>query len=148
MNNSLFIGSPACLTNKLQSVQNAAAKLVSGMNRWDQVEPPLEDLHWLPIKHRIEFKVLLLVYKSLHNKGPEYLKELLVPYAPPRCLRSASSNKLVEPRTKLKTYGDRAFSVAGPKLWNRLPSSIKDSSSVDSFKRALKTHMFKLAFRE
>ena len=145
-NNSLLIGCPAYLTNKLQSIQNAAAKLVYGINRWEQVEPPLEKLHWLPIKYRIEFKVLLLVFKSLNDKGPEYLRELLIRYTPSRSLRSASSNSLVEPRTKLKTYGDRAFSVMGPRLWNMLPSSIKDSNSVDTFKRALKTHYFKKAF--
>ena len=113
------------------------------MNRWDRVEAPLQELHWLPVKYRIDFKILLLVYKSLNDKGPEYLKELLVPYAPSRSLRSTSSNNLVEPRTRLKTYGDRAFSVVGPKLWNKLPSSIKAASSVNSFKKALKTHMLK-----
>ena len=147
MNNSMLIGSPAVLTKKLQSVQNAAAKLVCGLNRWDHVEPPLQDLHWLPVRFRIQFKVLLLVYKSLNGKGPAYLKELLIPYNPSCALRSASSNNLVEPRTHMKSYGDRAFCVMGPRLWNSLPSDVKDSVSVESFKRALKTHFFRLAFK-
>ena len=147
-NNGLLVGSPACLTNKLQSIQNAAAKLICGINRWDHVPAPLEQLHWLPVEYRVQFKVLLLVYKSINNKGPEYLKELLIPYAPDRCLRSASSNSLVVPRMKLKTYGDRAFSAAGPKLWNQLPVPIKNSTSVAMFKRLLKTHFFRLAFNK
>ena len=146
MNNSLLIGSPTYLTNKLQSVQNAAAKCIYGIGRREHVTPPLRELHWLPVKYRIEFKILLLVYKSLHNKGPEYLKQLLEVYAPPRLLRSSASHLLVVPRTKLKTYGDRAFSVAGPRLWNSLPNLVKEAESVDSFKRALKTYYFRKAF--
>jgi hypothetical protein len=146
-NNSLLSGSPKCLIAKLQSIQNAAAKLICGMNHYDQIEPPLRNLHWLPVKRRIQFKILLLCYKCLHEKGPAYLTELLVPYKPGRSLRSASSNLLVEPKSSMKTYGDRAFSVAGPRLWNDLPSSIKDSRSISSFKKALKTHLFKLELK-
>jgi hypothetical protein len=145
-NNSLLSGSPKYLIAKLQSVQNGAAKLICGINRFDQIEPPLCDLHWLPVNRRIEFKILLLCYKCLHGKGPAYLSELLVPYKPSRNLRSASSNLLVEPKSDMKTYGDRAFSIAGPRLWNGLPASVKDSPSITSFKKALKTHLFKLAF--
>ena len=147
MNNSLLVGLPTYLTRKLQSIQNASAKLISGMSRWDRGEPPLKELHWLPVQYRIQFKVLLLVYKSLNDKGPKYLKELLIPYSPSRTLRSTSSNDLTVPRTRLKTYGDRAFSVAGPRLWNNLPSSVRNSTSVPAFKKALKTHLFKIAFK-
>ena len=146
MNNCLLAGSSACLTRKLQSVQNAAAKLIHGIGRWERIEPPLKDLHWLPVSYRIKFKVLLLVYKSLNDKGPLYLKELLVPYNPSRNLRSASALKLSVPKSRLKTCGDKAFCVIGPKLWNSLPCSIKSSPSVASFKKSLKTHFFKQAF--
>jgi hypothetical protein len=142
-NNGLLIGSPKSLTSKLQSVQNAASKLIRNMSRYDRLEPPLEELHWLPVESRIQFKVLLLCYKSLNDKGPAYLKELLTPYQPSRVLRSTASNLLVVPKTRMKTYGDRAFSVAGPKLWNSLPCSIKNCTSVSAFKKALKTHLFR-----
>lgn len=145
-NNALLIGSPKCLTSKLQSVQNAACKLVCNIRRFDHVEPPLADLHWLPVEQRIQFKVLLLCYKSLNSDGPAYLKELLIPYCPPRALRSGYSNLLVVPKTIMRSYGDRAFSVAGPRMWNKLPSSVKDCSSIDAFKRNLKTLLFKDAF--
>ena len=146
MNNGLLTGAPKYLTSKLQSIQNAAAKLVSGMNRYDQTEPPLKELHWLPVQYRIDFKLLLLCYKSLNGHGPEYLKELLIPYMPTRTLRSSDANMLLEPRSSMKTYGDRAFGVAAPRLWNKLPSSVKDKPSVNAFKKALKTHLFRIVF--
>jgi hypothetical protein len=147
-NNTLLIGSPKCLTSKLQSVQNAACKLICGINRYDHIDPPLEDLHWLPVEQRVQFKVLLLCFKCLNSNGPAYLQELLVPYRPTRSLRSGSANLLVEPKTAMKTYGDRAFSVAGPRLWNELPNYVKDCSTLSGFKKSLKTHLFKIAFRK
>ena len=147
-NNALLVGSPKCLTSKLQSVQNAACKLVCGRNRYDQRPPPLADLHWLPIEQRVKFKVLLLCFKCMNNQGPSYLKELLIPYNPERSLRSASANLLVEPRSSTVSYGDRAFCVAGPKLWNQLPESIKNCDSVSAFKSNLKTHFFREAFNQ
>ena len=149
-NNSLLAGYPDCLTKKLQSVQNAAAKLIYRRNRSDRAEPPLKDLHWLPVNYRIEFKVLLLVYKCLKTKRkePEYLKELLKEYTTShsQILRSTNADFLVEPRTRLTTFGDRAFSVIAPKLWNSLPSETKNASSVHSFKKSLKTYFFRLAY--
>lgn len=145
-NNSLLVGAPKYLTRKLQSVQNCAAKLVCRINRYDRVEPPLKDLHWLPIEQRIQFKILLLCYKSLNDIGPDYLRELLIPYTPARPLRSSSAKLLLEPKSSTKTYGDRAFSIVGPRLWNMLPTHIKEQSTVVSFKKSLKTHLFKVAF--
>jgi hypothetical protein len=147
-NNSLLVGSPKYLISKLQSVQNAAAKLVCGINRYDRVEPPLDKLHWLPVEQRIQFKLLLLCFKCLNGHGPEYLSELLIPYVPTRTLRSSCANSLVEPRSSMKTYGDRSFGVAGPRLWNRLPSSVKDSTSVNAFKKSLKTYLYKTAYKK
>jgi hypothetical protein len=147
-NNGLLIGLPKSTTSKLQSVQNAAAKLVAGINRYDRSSPPLEELHWLPIEQRVKFKIMLLCFKTLNNQGPDYLKDLLIPYQPTRTLRSSSSNMLVEPQVSMATYGDRAFSVAGPKLWNNLPSHVKACETVNAFKKALKTHLFKQAFKD
>ena len=145
-NNSLLVGLPKCLIARLQSVQNAAAKLVCGINRYEQVEPPLRDLHWLPVARRIDFKVLLLCFKCMNDVGPEYLSELLETYSPTRCLRSSNANLLKVPKTSMKTYGDRAFSVAAPKLWNSLPYNVRDQKTVTGFKTALKTYLFKQSF--
>ena len=145
-NNGLLSGCSKGLVTKLQSVQNAAAKFIFGIKRYDRVTPPLQQLHWLPVSHRIQFKLLLICYKCLNGLGPRYLSDLLIPYRPQRTLRSDSANLLVVPRTSLKTYGDRAFSVIVPQLWNKLPNSVKDCSSVSAFKKALKTHLFRKAF--
>ena len=64
-----------------------------------------------------------------------------------RSLRSSCKEYLVVPRSRLKTYGDRAFSIAGPKLWNDLPLEIRKCASVATFKQSLKTFLFKLAYR-
>ena len=97
--------------------------------------------HWLPVHLRIEFKVLLLVYKALHGMAPDYLSNMLSPARSVRNLRSRNQCLLAVPRTNLVSAGDRAFSVAGPKLWNKLPMHIKQSSNVCVFKRKLKTHV-------
>ena len=103
-------------------------------------------LDLLPVRKRIEFKILLLAYKCLHGTAPSYLREMLKEYVPPRTLRSTSKNLLCEPRTNLKTYGDRSFSACAPKLWNQLPNNIRATGSVAIFKRQLKTHLFKDVF--
>ena len=92
------------------------------------------------------FKVLLLVYKALNGMAPPYLSDMLCYRSYSRSLRSASQKLLVVHRTNMKTYGDRAFSIAGPKLWNQLPLSIRELSSIDSFKKSLKTYLFRLAY--
>ena len=94
----------------------------------------------------ITFKVLLLTFKALNNLAPPYLSQLIVPYNPTRNLRSASKHLLEVPSVRLKSYGDRAFSVAAPKHWNDIPLDIKLSGSVDVFKSRLKTYLFRLAF--
>ena len=113
--NSLLSGCPQILLNKLQRVQNAAAKIITRRRRCDHITPILIELHWLPVKYRIQFKVLLFVFKSLHRNGPIYLKDLLVPHTTARVLRSSSQvHNLEVPHTKLKTYGDRTFSSFAP----------------------------------
>ena len=75
-----------------------------------------------------------------------YLADLLKPYLPARSLRSNDTNTLEEPRTRMATVGDRAFSVCGAKLWNELPKELRDIESLDSFKKCLKTHLFRRAY--
>ena len=103
-------------------------------------------LHWLPLNYRIHFKILLLVYKCLNGLAPIYLSELLRYRDSPRLLRSSSQDFLAVPRSRLKTCGDRAFSVVAPKLWNRWPPERRGVTSVDQFEAYLKTYLFKLAY--
>ena len=120
--------------------------LIFHKRKFDSVTPLLKKLHWLPIQQRIEFKILLITFKCINGQGPEYLSELLTPYTSTRALRSADSFLLRVPRTRLKNYGDKAFEKAASELWNHLPIYIRTSSSVSSFKKQLKTYLFKQAY--
>ena len=141
--NSILYGCPASLLDKLQKVQNAAARLILGGNKFDHATPLLNKLNWLPIPRRIEYKIILLTFKSLHGLAPGYLSDLLKIYNPPRQLRSKNKMLLEVPKTVLKTYGDKAFAYAAPTLWNSLPEELRTTSSIELFKRHLKTHLFK-----
>ena len=102
--NGLLCGIPEELIRKLQRVQNNAARVITLTKKYDHITPVLKELHWLPVRRRIEFKILLLAYKCLHGTAPSYLRELLKEYVPPRTLRSTSKNLLCEPRNNMKTY--------------------------------------------
>ena len=116
--------------------------------KYDHVTPLLRELHWLPVSHRIKFKILVLLHKSYFGNGPAYLKNMLHKYTPARCLRSSEEAlRFTVPKTKLKTFGDRAFSVLGPALWNELPSKVRKIESISKFKIALKTLYFNQCYK-
>ena len=144
--NSLLYGLPDYLLSRLQLVQNNAARLVLRKRKHDHATPLLKALHWLPVSQRIEFKINMLTFKSLNGLAPGYLSCLLAKYEPTRPLRSSSKNLLKEKKSKLKRAGDRSFSVCAPKLWNRLPDKVTQSETLETFKVALKTHLFRIAF--
>jgi len=127
---------------KLQVVQNSAARLIMRANRRDPVTPMLTCLHWLPVEKRIIYKIIILCHKILINNTPTYLVDLLQPYKPLRSLRSEKKNLLIVPKTQTQSYGDRAFSVVAPRLWNELPQKLRDITNTDCFMKALKTHLF------
>jgi hypothetical protein len=144
----LFASLPASTIAPLQRVQNAAARLVLGLKRSDHITPALKELHWLPIRQRIQYKLSVLVHKSLHHQSPDYLTELFkyISDIPARSsLRSASGNKLDVPKTRLQ-FGERSLSVAGARQWNALPTDIRAITDFTAFKRALKTYLFTTTF--
>jgi hypothetical protein len=102
----------------------------------------LRDLHWLPIRQRVQFKLLVLVFKCRNGSAPQYLSELLLPYAPCQSLRSESRS----PRYRLEVYGSKTFTVIASRLWNCLPSNLKEADSLTAFKSLLKTHLFSVAY--
>ena len=144
-NNSLLYGLPEIDIKKLQRIQNMCAKLVLGKAKFESSKECLCELHWLPIRARIEHKILSLTFNCLAGTGPEYLIKLLVIEQPTRSLRSNSNNilRLSEPRTKLKTFKARSFSVAAPKLWNSLPNDIRLITNLGTFKKNVKTWLFR-----
>ena len=146
--NSLLFGLPVVHLSKLQRLQNAAARLVCNIPKYDHITPALIRLHWLPVQFRIEFKVAMLVYKCINGTAPQYLKDLTKNREISRySLRSNKGILLVDNSAKAKkTLGDRAFVNAAPRVWNRLPLDIRLAISYDNFKSMLKTHFFRLAF--
>lgn len=144
--NSLFTCFNNVSLNRLQLVQNAAARLLTGTNRRAHITPILFTLHWLPVKFRINYKILVLTFRALHGQTPQYIADMLTPYSSFRTLRSSGQNLLIVPKTRLKTRGDRSFQAVAPKLWNALPLSLRVVDSVDSFKKQLKTLLFSQAF--
>ncbi len=143
--NALLGGCSARLINK-QLVQNAAARVLTRTRKYDHISPVLSTLHWLPIKHRIDFKILLMTYKALNGLAPQYLSELLSHYSPPRPLRSQNSVCLIIPRISKSTAGGRSFSYLAPKLWNNLPNTVREADTLCQYKSRLKTHLFNLAY--
>ncbi len=144
-NNSLLYGLPSTDIAKLQRIQNSAVRLVSKANH-DIGIVRSEQLHWLPIKDRIVFKILLITYKALNDLAPPYISELLTHYTPRRTLRSSSQCLLAPPSSREVStayYGNKAFSVSAPRLWNALPFEIRNARSLATFKRMLKTHLFR-----
>ena len=117
--NSLLFGLPQYQMQKLQRVQNASARLIFSIPRYCHITPLLFDLHWLPVNQRIFFKILLLVYKVLHQLAPSYLGDLIsvMPCASYNLRRNNNGVLLHHPPAhSKKTLGDCSFLCAAPKL--------------------------------
>ena len=134
----------------LQRIQNAGAKLVLQKDKLASSTECICALHWLPIRERIDYKILTLVFKSLNNQAPVYLQDLLCecPKKKKSLLSNSIYRRLIVPFTKCKTLAAHFFSVKDPTLWNQLPNNIKMSRTLDEFKGHLKTFLFKRAFED
>ena len=145
--NSLLYGLPDYQIQRLQRVHNTAARILTLTSKYDHITPVLKSLHWLPVKQRIIFKIVTLTFRCLQGLAPTYLSELLLPYTPSRLLRSSNNLLLKESKSRTKSYGDRAFKVAAPKLWNKLPLSIRQCKTLATFKAKLKHHLFEEGYK-
>ena len=150
--NSLYYGLPDNQLHELQRVLNSSAPLVLFQPRFCHVTPLLRELYWLPVRSRIEFKLLLITFKVLKGLAPLYLSELIsvLPPSSYNLRRNYNGTLLCTPKFKSKrTLGDRAFSSAAPALWNSSPLAIRNvEQSIESFKNKLKTHSFTRVFTE
>jgi len=132
--NGALIGLPVYLTRRLQSVLNAAARLIFNLRRSDHVSDALISLYWLRVPERIRSKVAVLVYKVLHDCAPLYLGPFTHDLPSRRGLRSSRTDCLVQPPVNRSTVGSRAFSVAGPRVWNCLLPEVKSAPSLTTFR--------------
>ena len=137
--NSLLAGIPDNKLNKLQRIQNHAARLVLRTSRHTRASGLLRTLHWLPVKARIfQCKIACLCFQCIYqNSMPPYISDLLHPYSPSRTLRSLDTSLLTVPRFCLETFGKRSFSVFGPTVPQK-------TQCFTTFKRKLMTHLFQI----
>ena len=140
--NSLFSDIPAYQLNRLQRVQNHAARVVFNVSYDQPSAELLKKLHWLPVKARVMFKVLVMVFRVIQGNAPAYLRDMFVANQGRYRLRSQSDLNFTIPRRRTK-LADRSLAVVGPKWWNDLPSALKNIQSEATFKSRLKTHLFK-----
>ena len=147
--NAALYGLPDTTIGRMQRVQNMCACLVLRKSKWDSATACLANLHWLPIRQCITFKICVLTYKLLHEQRPKYL-QVMLQYKHSTNSRTLRANLdhslLVIPRTKCKTFASRSFSVGVPTLWNHLPRGLRESTTLLSFKHDLKIHLYKEAF--
>ena len=142
--NSLYHKLPAYQLKKLQLVFNRAARLIAGTAPRERITPVLIDLHWLPIKARIVFKICVLTYTALNTGKPAYLRNKLSKFTTELGVSirySHDPHRLNEPRMNKET-GTRSFKYSAPRLFNSLPRSVKDSGNLNVSKKRLKTFLF------
>jgi len=147
--NAVLLGTSKSNIQKLQRVQNSLARIVTGSKRSEPISPVLARLHWLKIAERVKYKVALITFKVVTTHKPSYLHDIIQFHKPARQLRSSVRlNRLSEIGSNT-VFAERAFSYAAPKLWNSLPSDLTDDlSSINTFRRKLKTHLYRQAFSQ
>ena len=151
--NSLFYGITAKQLRRLQSVQSTLCRIIFRGNRFSSVTPYLKELHWLPVKHRIQFKLGLLTYNAINTSSPAYLFHHINRYSSSRNIRRSDSNNLILDTPFYNStvhnhfsYFSHSFSYSAPRLWNSFPLSVRSASSSSSFRHRLKGYLFNLAF--
>ena len=142
-------GPTSCSTNcsdsKMSMVENTLAKTVLGLRKHDSATLALTTLHWLPVRQRVTFKIATVTFKALQTSQPQYLKDLLIDYVPPRQLRSSSQQLLTESRTRT-VMGERAYQHSATTVWNNLPATIRNCHTLACFRNQLKIPFFSCLF--
>ena len=144
--NSVLFGATLKNISKLQKAQNLLARVVTCSPQSCSPRTLLQQLHWLPIKQRIDFKIANIIFGTLHFSQPAYLRSSLHACHSTRSLRLSNTNLLSAPFVRI-SFGSRRFSVVTPKIWISLPLSLRICTSPDTFRRHLKTHYCQQAFQ-
>ena len=142
--NSILYGLPSREIQRIQRLQNQAARLLTNTRRWEHITPILSKLHWLPVNKRIHFKILTFAHKAVNQTGPAYLH--LPQHFQLRSTRSSTAPMLHMQIGRKKCAGDRAYRVAAPKLWNAVPAIIRMCQDLPKFQSNIKTILFQEAF--
>ena len=139
---ALLNGISQKVITRLQRIQNRCARLIFKKPKRTHSSPLLKELHWLPVAQRIQFRTLVHTFKALNNLSPHYISSLLLVRKPSAySIRSSTVTCLYVPKTRTLT-GDRAFSSSAPRLWNKLPAMTRGTTTIASFKKSLKRHLF------
>ena len=139
---------PDCVLKNLQLIENNAARLVVRKKKHDCVTPLMTQLHWLPIKAMIIFKICLVTFKALNDLAPPYIASLITRYEPANTLLSSSGCLLQQKVPQVKMTGGCSFPVCAPQMWNDLPVALCKCNSLETFKRGLLTHLFRERYSE
>ena len=143
--NSVLVNLSDSTLYSYTTILHSAARLARGLKPRDHITPALRQLHWLPIKARITYKICLMMFNLNSGSSLRYMSSLVTPCNQIQSrtnLRSSTKGDYVIQRTT-RTLGRRAFSVACPSEWNKLPTIVREAPSSSSFKSRLKTHLFK-----
>ena len=137
---------PAMDMAHLQLVQNTLARVVTEKSRFCHITPILSDLHWLPVRHRINFKIATITFKVLQFQQKSYIAAIIPWYVPTRSLQSSSSLSLCVPNRKTGMAKSKSFSSVASSVWNKLPGHLSFISTLPAFRKRLKHHLFLSAF--
>jgi hypothetical protein len=140
--NGLLAGSHQNVTQPLQRMQNYAARLLTRTKRNEHITPVLRRLHWLPVRQRMDFKILTFIHGALHHDGPSYLKDMWKLHRIHRPLRSSDDEWLLQVPRVRRHEGERSAVHHGAIVWNQLPGPLRQPMSKDCFKKQLKTFLF------
>ena len=124
--NSVLYGIPKYQRDKLQRIQNIAARMITGTRSTDQISPILKNLYWLPVEARINFKILPITYKILNGQSTSYLEPIIQEYHPLRTLRSSTRSLLCITSIKSNSYGGRASQQLRRNYGTQFPNILKE----------------------
>ena len=146
--NSLLAGTAVLNLSRIQLVQNTLARVAAQKPRYSHITPVLIDLHWLPVRQRIEFKIATTAFKVLHYQQPFYLAEILPRYTPSRSLRSPASTTISVPLRKTLMVFSKSFSSVVSNIWNKMPGHLSSVPTLPAFRKHLKYHLFLQAYND